>query len=292
MKSFLLGLGVLLMTDTTGLAAQGTVRADTFTHGGLTRAYRLMVPATLPPEGERSLVVMLHGCTQDAADLARGTRIEQHGAEARVIVLLPEQSKDAHPQRCWNWYDSAHASREAGEAALIAGLAAQVVAEQGVDPHRVFLVGISAGGAMAANLAALFPERFAAVASHSGMPALGAVNLGEALGLMRNGAEDVMPLVARARAAMGDRARAVPFLVIHGANDAVVTVKASRALAAQWTAINVALGADASTIELRIIEGLGHAWSGGDTSGTYTDPKSPDVTADILRFLLAHPKAR
>lgn len=293
MRHNLLGLGALiLMTGSQSLGAQGTVRTGEFTHGGLTRAYRLFTPATLPATGERTLVVMLHGCTQDAADVARGTRIDARAADAQVIVLLPEQAPAAHPQRCWNWYDPAHQSRDAGEASLIAELARRTAEEHGIDPRRVHLAGVSAGAAMAANLAALFPDRFASVATHSGIPALAAQNVGAALLAMRAGNDDTAALAERVRAAMGARARAIPFLILHGEADAVVSVKASRALAAQWTAVNTALGDLESSVTLRIIPGLGHAWSGGDASGTYTDPNAPDITADVLRFLLAHPMPR
>lgn len=293
MRTLLLGLGTLLMMVPNGEsgAQDGVVRTAEFEFAGLRRAYRLTTPATLPAatSGERALVVMLHGCTQDAADFARGTRIDARAAEAGVMVLMPEQAPAAHPQRCWNWYDPAHARRDSGEAALVAELARAVAAEQGVDPRRIHLAGISAGAAMAVNIAALFPERFASVVAHSGTPAFAASNVGEALVMMRSGTTDPAPLVERAMAAMGDRARAIPLLVIHGAADAVVSLKSGRALEAQWRALHRRLGADGSAVELRVIEGLGHAWSGGDPSGTYTAPGAPDVTADVLRFLLAHP---
>lgn len=294
MRVPLLGLWALLtMLDATAAAAQGTVRTGDFTFGGVTRAFRLVTPATLPARGERSLVVLLHGCTQDAVDLARGTRIDLRAGELGVAVLMPEQDPAAHPQRCWNWYDPAHARREAGEAALIAELARVTADSLGVDPRRVTIAGLSAGAAMAANVAVLFPERFAAIATHSGVPALAATNLVEALAVMRAGREDVAPLVARAREAMGARARPIPLLAIHGERDAVVSVLASRALAAQWDALVdarvAAPGAPRPVATLRLIPGLGHAWSGGDASGSYTDPSTPDVTIEILRFLLGHP---
>lgn len=292
MRVLLLGLGALLMMEPNGdLGAQEGVRTGEFGFNGLRRAYRLTSPATLPEQehGERALVLLLHGCTQDAADFARGTRIDVRAAEAGVMVLLPEQTPAAHPQRCWNWYDPAHARRDSGEVALIAEMATAVATEHGIDPRRIHLAGISAGGAMAMNIAALFPERFASVAVHSGTPALAATTVVEALMLMRNGAADTAPLVERVLTAMGDRARVIPLLVIHGSADAVVSVKSGRSLAAQWRAVHERLGADGSAVELRVIEGLGHAWSGGDPSGTYTDPATPDVTADVLRFLLRHP---
>ncbi|MEO6444120.1 MAG: PHB depolymerase family esterase [Gemmatimonadaceae bacterium] len=277
------------MATTSGLEGQEPVRRGQFTYGGLTRAFRVSVPTTFQSSDHRSLVVLLHGCTQDADDVARGTRIDVRAAEMGVAVLMPEQPATAHPQRCWNWYDPKHMQRDSGEAALIGELARVTADSLGVDPRRVSIVGLSAGAAMAVNVAALFPDRFAAVATHSGVPALAAENVGEALAVMRAGRDDVAGLVARARAAMGAHARPVPILIIHGAKDAVVSVLASHALAAQWEALNRSLGAPASWVTLRIIPDLGHAWSGGDAAGSYTDPATPEVTTEVLRFLIAHP---
>lgn len=267
------------------------MRVVSFAHGDIARDYRLYLPAALPAPGKRSLVVLLHGCTQDAADVARGTRVVEAAGADSTIVLLPEQAAGAHPQRCWNWYDPAHQRRDTGEAALVAALIDRMVAEHGVDATRVGLMGISAGGALALNVAALFPSRVAALAVHSALPALAATNIGEALGVMREGSADTAALTDRVIVAMGHEARAIPLLIIHGERDAVVSVKAAYALEAQWRAVNARLGAPSSPVSLRIIPGLGHAWSGGDPSGTYTDPSAPEVTTTMLRFLRSHAAA-
>jgi poly(hydroxyalkanoate) depolymerase family esterase len=237
-------------------------------------------------------VVVLHGCTQDAADVARGTRIEARAADAGAMVLMPEQGVGDHLQRCWHWYAPAHAKRDSGEAALIADLARTVATELGVSPRRVHLMGLSAGGAMAVNLAALFPDLFASVAVHSAVPALAGTDLGTALEIMRAGASDIEPLTERVLDAMGERARAVPLLAVHGAADAVVSVKAGRALVAQWEGVHLRLGGVHDAVRWKEIPGLGHAWSGGDPAGTYTAPDSPEVTTEMLRFLLEHPMPR
>lgn len=270
-------------------AQEGDVHTGVFDHVGLQRGYRLTTPATLPPRGERALVVWLHGCTQDAADFARGTRIDVHARREGVIALLPEQDPAAHPQRCWNWYVPAHQARESGELALLAAMVRAVAEEHGVDARRIHLAGISAGGATAANLAIRFSELFASVAVHSGIPAFGARDVTEAIGLMRTGPADLDALRARAQEALGASGRVAPLYVLHGVRDAVVSVKAGQALAAQWKALLAWRGASPDQLRVEWIEGLGHAWSGGDSSGTYTDPAARDVTPDILRFLLERP---
>lgn len=269
------------------LPAAGTVRVGEFTHGALTRPYRLFVPSARPPAGGRTLLVMLHGCTQDAADFARGTQVEMQAGRHGVTVLWPEQLPSAHPQRCWQWYTPAQIGRDAGESGLIAALIAQAMLQEGIAPSQVVIAGVSAGGAMAANLVAAYPERFAGLMVHSGVPALAADNVPEALGAMRAGPTRASAeLAARVIAAMGVRARPLPVLIMHGAVDPVVSVKNAEALEAQWSAVNRAAGGSAVPVELRIIPALGHAWSGGDSRGTFTDPKTPSATDALLAFTM------
>ncbi len=146
---------------------------DSFTHQGRQLDYRLFVPPLLAGSaaGARPLVVMLHGCTQDADDFAAGTRMNELASEAGVLVLYPEQKAHANAQRCWNWFKPQHQDSERGEPALIAALVRKIVTEQGVDAARVYVAGLSAGGAMAAILGQCCPELFAAVGVHSGLPA-------------------------------------------------------------------------------------------------------------------------
>lgn len=285
---------------------------------GSARSYTLMVPDAPPPTGRRALVVMLHGCTQDAADFMRGTQMNTHAAPHGVFVLYPEQGAGQHPQKCWNWYAPAEMKRDAGEVAIVAAMVREVTAAQGIDPARVYVAGMSAGAAMAANLVAAYPELFAAMAVHSGIAAGAAADVMSAIGAMRSGpTADGDALGMAVLTAMADRAHAVPLLVIHGRADGVVSARNAASLVRQWLVVNASArhlappavparheaveatgrygavhevwtSADGGMlVESYLVEGLGHAWSGGDANGSFTDPKGPDASALILTFFLA-----
>ena len=272
------------------------------------RRYKLLVSAPPAPAAGRPLVVMLHGCTQSADDIARGTRLNERAGIALpgALVLYPEQSASDNPQKCWNWFDKGHQSRDAGEPALLAALVSDIVARYGVDAKRVFVTGISAGGAMAVNLVVAYPELFAAVAVHSAIPYGAAANVMQALPVMRNGPSDTVVL----------RPLHVPLLVMHGEADAVVNARNGEALAAQWRgaverALRVSLAATDGEaraadgrafrrvayapvdrpplVEWWTVRELGHAWSGGSAAGTFTDERGPDATAIILDFFARDP---
>lgn len=280
------------------------------------RQYKLYVPGSYDPARKQMLVVLLHGCTQDAADMARGSRIARFAESEGFLALLPEQSATAHPKKCWNWYDPAHQTRGAGEPSLIVGAIEQVMREYTVDPARVHLAGISAGAAMASLVAVAYPERFASLALHSGLAWRAGTNVGEALGAMAKGPANADSLGIAAHAAMGARARAIPVLVMHGGSDAVVNAVNGPRNARQWIvtqqrtldADNVAaaettgeengyhvtrvLHRDATgavMVELITVQELGHAWSGGSREGTFTDERGPDATREMLRFFREHP---
>ncbi len=291
--------------------------AGVFKSGAGERRYKLFRPsaASMPVAGQRTLVVVLHGCTQDADDIARGTRFNEAAARDGFVVLYPEQPESAHPRKCWNWYVPEQSRRGAGEAAIIAELSLQITRDEGIDPHRVFLAGISAGAAMAANLAAEYPELYAAVALHSGLPALAANDVTAALLVMSKGPRDDAELGALAFHEMGARARVVPVMALHGVKDAAVSVLNLPFIERQWVVANslAARSMPPKAVELHPadhrltgrryvlsngtvlaetwrVEGLGHAWSGGSAAGTYTDPSAPDATAMILEFFRSHPR--
>ena len=298
-------LAILMTTLPLADAAAQAGAFDWHTHTGEggTRRYKLYVPSTYDASRPAPLVVMLHGCTQDPDDFARGTRFNQAAEEAGVLVVYPEQTAAHQPQKCWTWYDPAHQGAS-GEPALIAAITREVMAGHAVDPSRVSIAGVSAGAAMAVNTAASYPDLYSAVGAHSGVAYRAAANVMEGLGVMRNGAASDEALRDAARQALGDRT--MPMIVIHGAADAVVAAANGRQLSWQFAA---AAGAKDAIVERRteggrsvevwrsgpdrelwIVEGLGHAWSGGSPDGTFTDPQGPDATREILRFLLAHPR--
>jgi poly(hydroxyalkanoate) depolymerase family esterase len=286
--------------------------------GGHLLEYRLFRPAAAPPsQAGHPLLVMLHGCTQDADDFATGTRMNRLAEENSFLVVYPIQPAAGHPQKCWNWYEPAHQARGAGEPARIAALVQDLIGSERVDPARVYIAGVSAGGAMALTLAAQYPELFAAVGVHSAIAVGAASGVQEALLAMRDG-----PAAGRAEAevivsAMGSRARLVPLILFHGAADQVVAVANAERLESQWVqaAARIAgamqlerasserqaggrkinhrttrLGTQ-TVVESWLVEGLGHAWSGGSTDGSYTDPAGPDASAEMMRSFATHSRA-
>lgn len=283
-------------------------------YDGVERSYRLLLPEAAPEDG-RALVVMLHGCTQDGDDFATGTRMDRHALRRGFLVLYPNQPVRLHPQRCWRWYEEANQRREGGEAAQLVAMIRDVMAERSVDPDRVYLSGISAGGAMALVLAATHPEMFAAVASHSGVAYGAARDQGGALAAMAGkgpGEDTLAARLLRAVERAGTGPDALPPLqVIHGSGDQAVHPSNARAIARTWASAATAdaepttggsgVGGDAREagrdvtvatwkrdgepfVELLVIRGLGHAWSGGDPEGSYTDPKGPSATRRVLSF--------
>lgn len=261
-------------------------------------SYKLYVPAVLPRRGA-SLVMMLHGCTQDPDDFARGTRMNALADDHGLIVVYPQQSRGANANGCWNWFDARHQRRGAGEPAVLAGLARQIAGEYGIDRAHTFVAGLSAGGAMAEVLAATYPDVFAAAGIHSGLPYGAAVDLVSAFGAMKGHA-------GRAPRRAFEEGPDVRKIVFHGDADATVHASNARAILDRATAENAgadhliadrtvngrrvthttAGGADGPHTEHWLIQGGGHAWSGGAPVGTYTDPSGPDASREMVRFFL------
>jgi len=275
------------------------------------RRYKLYVPAKIP-SGPRRLLVMLHGCTQDPDDFARGTRMNSIAGEQGFLVLYPEQPATANPLKCWNWFAAAHQKRGEGEPAILAGMIRRVVEEQKIDPSKVYLAGISAGGAMAAILGATYPELFSGLAIHSGIAYGLATDMTQGLAAMRAPEGDAAALGKAAIEAMGERRKPIPVIIVQGTKDPSVNPTNGGLLASQWRAVNgleetVApiLHFDGeggrysgehvswrgsnpkSIVDLWAIADLGHAWSGGSKDGTFTDDKGPNISQTIIDFFLA-----
>jgi poly(hydroxyalkanoate) depolymerase family esterase len=286
-------------------APHGTTQAligwSTYQGEGGTRRYWVYVPARHDHARPAPLVVMLHGCTQDPEDFARGTQFSAHAERAGVIVVYPEQTGAYNPQKCWNWYDPAHQGPGAGEPAIIAGITREVMGRFAVDPARVYVAGVSAGGAMAVNTAAAYPELYAAAGAHSAIPYRAAADVASAVSAMRSGPAN--PEALPAPFATG--VTPVPLIVFHGTADVVVNAENGRRLADQWrravgakdfTRHQVDAGGMRATrdvsgpfVELWMVDGLGHAWSGGSPAGTFTSAAGPDASREMLRFFLQHP---
>jgi poly(hydroxyalkanoate) depolymerase family esterase len=276
-------LVVVLLAATTGTSAAAqeqqssrTTRA-TFRTATESREITIYRPST---GRARALVLMLHGCTQSADDFARGTRMNDAAEKGGFIVVYAEQPAVKHVQKCWNWYVPEHSHRDQGEVALLAGLVDSLAKDAGIPPANVAAVGMSAGGAMAANLVASYPEKFGALAMHSGIPAFAAGDIATALKVMREGSEAGSALGGSVAASMGTRLRAIPVIAIHGAADKVVAPPNLDRIVEQWTTVN----AQGAPVERHLLDGVGHAWSGGAADGSYTAPAGPDATGLIVDF--------
>ncbi|RZA14917.1 MAG: PHB depolymerase family esterase [Lysobacteraceae bacterium] len=268
--------------------------------GGHRHSFHVFIPSahTAAPGERLPLLVMLHGCKQDGPDFATGTRMNALADRLGFIVVYPEQAARANGMKCWNWFEPQHQS-QGGEPGVIAAITRRVIRSARADPARVYIAGLSAGGAMALTVAHQFPEIFAAVGVHSGLPQGAAISAGGALAAMRSGA--AMAVVARA-------SRPLPTIVFHGTHDRVVhAANGQRIVAQALTAFQLSglVLADAGTppapgrrlysdaagrpqVEAWELRGVGHAWSGGDAAGGFTAPSGPDASAALMDFLLRH----
>jgi len=256
--------------------------------GALT--YKLYIPSA-PLREPVPLVLMLHGCTQSAEDFAAGTRMNEWGERCGFLVAYPEQSKAANSSRCWNWFKGGEQSRDRGEPSLIADATRAIMADYPVDPARVYVAGLSAGGAAAAIMGCAYPDLYAGVGVHSGLACGAASDMGSAFAAMRGQTRSARP------------ASRVPTIVIHGTADRTVAPSNAREVAEQAasdssstetehgttgaTTFTRILRRDAKgrvTTEQWMIDGAGHAWSGGSPAGSYTDPAGPDASEAMLRF--------
>jgi poly(hydroxyalkanoate) depolymerase family esterase len=278
--------------------APGQFLEGSFANAAGTRRYRLYVPARAAT-GPRPLVVMLHGCQQSAADFAAGTAMNRLAEEHDCLVLYPDQERSANSSNCWNWFDATHQQREQGEPSLLAGMTRKIVQEHGADPRRVYVAGLSAGGAMAAVMGAAYPELYAAVGVHSGLPVGAARDLMSGLNAMKG---------KHLGGAGRTLHRRVPLIVFHGDQDAVVHPSNGEVLIRQFlgdgtvreieergkagagrghTRTTALDDAGCAVAEHWVVHGAGHAWAGGDPSGSYTDAAGPSASAEMLRFFLS-----
>lgn len=299
----------------------GRFETHEFSNHAGARSYKLYVPARIA-DAPPPMLVMLHGCTQSADDFAAGTQMNRLADEHGFLVVYPEQPTGANASKCWNWFKAQDQVRDAGEPSLIAGIVRDVVTRHDADPRRVFVAGLSAGAALAVILGETYPELFAGVGAHSGLPYGSAHDIPSAMAAMKGGRSGLPGLKSMPGAAAAPRRKAiqaVPIIVFHGDRDHIVQqtngaeivqqardahlVEAANATLRASTQSGRSPGgrsysrtvhADAtgeSRIEFWTLHGAGHAWSGGSASGSYTDGAGPDASAEMVRFFLALPRA-
>ena len=273
--------------------------AGTFSNAAGSRTYKLFIPSRC--QGQRlPLIVMLHGCTQSPDDFAAGTRMNFLAEEQNCFVVYPEQPSGANQSKCWNWFRTGDQRRGGGEPSMIAGITRQIMRDHVIDPKRVYVAGLSAGGAAAAIMGATYSDLYAAVGIHSGLACGAASDLPSAFAAMRQGGGSK---------AVADGKTSVPTIVFHGDRDTTVHPKNGDQIIEQsaratspttkvlrgrvpgghaYTRTVLIDGAGRAISEHWNIDGAGHAWSGGSPAGSYTDPQGPDATREMLRFFLEH----
>jgi poly(hydroxyalkanoate) depolymerase family esterase len=286
-----------------------------------TRNYKLYIPSGYIGQ-EVPLVVMLHGCTQNPDDIAAGTQMNRLAEENIFLVAYPAQAQGANMNKCWNWFKASDQQRGRGEPSLVAGITRQVIDEYNVADGRVYVVGMSAGGAMAAIMAETYPDLYAAVGIHSGLAPGAAHDMPSAFAAMHQGGPAIPRQDVPTATATGESARIVPAIVFHGDRDKTVhprnadhllehycpakltgcrddargstprgTVRQGQVPGGYAYAQATYRDAGGRAIAERwTVHGLGHAWSGGSSSGSYTDPKGPDASAEMVRFFNEHPQ--
>lgn len=279
--------------------AQFLARSFTCTAGS--RSYRLYVPASAP-DRPRGLVVMLHGCKQDPEDFAAGTGMNAVAEAYGLVIAYPRQSGADNASSCWNWFRPADQMRDRGEPSIIAGITKDIMWDFGLDRSRVFVAGLSAGGAMAAVMGQTYPDLYSAAGIHSGLAYGSANDVMSAFSSMRG---DGGLASGPKRLANGHRLRTIVFQgsadrTVHPSNaDRIVAAAAPTGAGCAvrresgrsaggriYTRTIVADPGGNTAVEYWLVEGAGHAWSGGHPSGTYTDPHGPDASCQMVRFFL------
>ncbi|OWW18307.1 alpha/beta hydrolase family esterase [Noviherbaspirillum denitrificans] len=299
------------------LAGKGRFLSGTCTNQAGTRAYKLYIPSGYTGQ-QLPLVVMLHGCTQNPDDFAAGTAMNAVAEDNQCFVVYPAQSQNANGSNCWNWFNAGDYRRDNGEASIIADITRNIISEYKIDTSRIYVAGLSAGGAMATVMAATYPDLYAAIGVHSGLPYAVAHDVPSAFAAMKSrkmktsarktGVKEAKPL-----------GHVMPVIMFHGDRDATVDPSNGEQVVAQCVpqldagsskATSVKVEKDAvpngrtytrtllhdaqgkAIAEKWIVHGAGHAWSGGSSKGSYTDPKGPDATREMLRFFYTHRRSQ
>ena len=276
----------------------------TYANAAGSRNYKLYVPSGYRGQAV-PLMVMLHGCTQSPDDFAAGTRMNELAEEQNFLVAYPAQPQSANASKCWNWFSAGDQQRGQGEPSLIAGITREIMGEFAVEPGRVYVAGLSAGGAAAAIMGATYPELYAAIGVHSGLACGAAKDMPTAFAAMRHGAP---PTTSRPRSHARPNG-AIPTIVFHGDRDRTVhRINGDQVIAQAKAAADLGITVRRGTapggigytctiqadengrpvLEHWVLHGVGHAWSGGSTAGSYTEPRGPHASGEMVRFFLQH----
>ena len=286
--------------------------------------YVVYTPLNYRADTSVPLLVMLHGCTQSAADFAAGTQMNLVAEEHNFIVVYPQQVRKNNSLYCWNWFDLANQSRDHGEPAMIVGIVQDILqntAQWTIDTARIYVAGISAGAAMSVILGATYPDIFAAIGIHSGFEYQALKSHRGALTISKRGGPDPLQQGLAAYEAMGSYARIVPTIVFHGTKDTVINITNGDQVVQQWMQTDMLASHDtyvadfnapatATTYKIPTgyaytvytwqnsrgktiqeywkVNGLGHAWSGGNSSGSYTDSRGPSASEALYAFFMHH----
>jgi poly(hydroxyalkanoate) depolymerase family esterase len=298
-------------------AHPGQFVARSFANKAGARDYKLYIPAGFKGQ-PAPLIVMLHGCTQSPDDFSRGTRMNELADAQGLLILYPGQTSAANGMKCWNWFKPDDQTRGHGEPSIIAGITQQIASEYAVDRQRVFVAGLSAGASMAVILGATYPELYAAVCAHSGLPYLAARSVASAMAAMQSGAKPPLPSSNGPRSRRSRHKGSIPTIVFHGDRDSTVNIDNGAQIVAQAVAHAEAAfgplqcqvrkhlaagGREVTTtvysrdtkppiVEYWQLGGAGHAWSGGSPNGSFTDSHGPDASSEMMRFFLAQRRKR
>lgn len=314
-------------TDIAGGSA-GRFIAGSYTNQAGSRTYKLYIPSGYHGQA-LPLMVMLHGCTQSPDDFAAGTRMNAIAEERKCFVVYPAQSQSANTSKCWNWFNAVDQQRDQGEPSIIAGITRQIISSQHIDARQVYVAGMSAGGAMAVIMGTLYPDLYAAIGVHSGLPYASAHDLPSGLAAMKGGTARKSAQNGSA-AGTGVRLNAIPIIVFHGDRDTTVHPRNGEKVLAQGVpktehggALDQGAGPPSAATPIEpepsvlrgkiqnghaytqtthrnvegqvvaehwVIHGAAHAWSGGSKRGSYTDVKGPDATQEMMRFFYLQEK--
>ena len=287
----------------------GTFTEASYTNRAGTRRYKLFVPAAADHASKLPLLIMLHGCSQNPDDFAVATRMNKFAADYQCLVAYPEQAWSANGSRCWNWFRASDQQRDQGEPAIIAGITRDLIKTYDLDATRVYIAGLSAGGAMAAVMGRTYPELYAAVGVHSGLPYAAATDAMSAFAAMkgvptfRSPTATAIPHVVPTIIVHGDRDKTVhhsngqrlarQYLVnadsiMPGGSDGGEAVRSHRRGERPYTHTTYRDDTGEAIVEYWLVHGGGHAWFGGDSNGSHTDPKGPDASQEMMRFFSEH----